>query len=170
METSIHLTVNGATCVATVDTRTLLVDFLRNHLELTGTHLGCATGNCGACTVILNGLTVKSCTVLAVDADGAEVMTIEGFTPNDSLHPIQQAFVKHHALQCGFCTPGMVLSVHQLLNENPSPSEKEIRRGIAGNLCRCTGYQNIVKAVQEAAYILKRTSDDKSSDSKDKAR
>ena len=149
MNSSVHLTVNGTTCAAVVDTRTLLVDFLRDHLGLTGTHLGCATGNCGACTVILNGVTVKSCTVLTVDADGAKVTTIEGFTPDDSLHPIQQAFVKHHALQCGFCTPGMVLSVSQLLSENPSPSEEEIRKGIAGNLCRCTGYQNIVKAVQE---------------------
>jgi carbon-monoxide dehydrogenase small subunit len=161
METSVHLTVNGTTYAATVDTRTLLVDFLRNHLGLTGTHVGCATGNCGACTVMLNGLTVKSCTVLVVDADGAEVTTIEGFTPSESLHPIQQAFVKHHALQCGFCTPGMILSIHQLLSENPSPSEKEIRKGIAGNLCRCTGYQNIIKAVQEAAHILKGTPDDK---------
>jgi aerobic carbon-monoxide dehydrogenase small subunit len=156
MESSIRLTVNSKTCEVTVDTRTLLVDFLRDHLGLTGTHLGCATGNCGACTVILNGLTVKSCTVLAVDADEAEVMTIEGFTPNDSLHPIQQTFVKHHALQCGFCTPGMVLSVHQLLSDNPSPGEGEIRMGIAGNLCRCTGYQSIIKAVQEAAQTLKR--------------
>src|SRR5262245_21139173 len=157
MECSVHLTVNDTTRVAVVDTRTLLVDFLRDHLGLTGTHLGCATGNCGACTVILNGVTVKSCTVLAVDADGAEVTTIEGFMPDNSLHPIQQAFVKHHALQCGFCTPGMVLSVYQLLSENPSPSEEEIRKGIAGNLCRCTGYQNIVKAVQEAARIFQRT-------------
>jgi len=105
--------------------------------------------------VILNGLTVKSCTVLTVDTDGAEVTTIEGFTPDDFLHPIQQAFVKHHALQCGFCTPGMVLSVYQLLSENPSPNEEEIRKGIAGNLCRCTGYQNIIKAVQEAAHASK---------------
>ena len=156
MESSVRLTVNGTMCAATIDPRTLLVDFLRNQLGLTGTHLGCATGNCGACTVIFNGLTVKSCTVLAVDADGAAVTTIEGFTPAESLHPIQQAFVNHHALQCGFCTPGMILSIHQLLSENPSPSEKEIRRGVAGNLCRCTGYQNIIKAVQEAAGILKK--------------
>jgi len=157
MECSVHLTVNDTKHVAVVDTRTLLVDFLRDHLGLTGTHLGCATGNCGACTVILNGVTVKSCTVLAVDADGAEVTTIEGFMPDNALHPIQQAFVKHHALQCGFCTPGMVLSVYQLLSENPSASEEEIRKGIAGNRCRCTGYQNIVKAVQEAAGNFKRT-------------
>jgi len=161
MESSVHLMVNGTTCAATIDTRTLLVDFLRDHLGLTGTHLGCATGNCGACTVILNGVTVKSCTVLTVDADGAEVTTIEGFTPGDSLHPIQQAFVKYHALQCGFCTPGMVLSVYQLLSENPSASEEEIRKGIAGNLCRCTGYQNIIKAVQEVGAKLSSGGDER---------
>ena len=155
MQATIQLTVNNKPCEATVDTRTLLVDFLRDQLDLTGTHLGCATGNCGACTVLLDGLTVKSCTVLVADVAGADVTTIEGLTQEapqaGELHPIQNAFVKHHALQCGFCTPGMVLSAQQLLKENPSPTEEEIRHGIAGNLCRCTGYASIIKAVQEAA-------------------
>ena len=154
MQTAIQLTVNHTPCEATVDTRTLLVDFLRDRLGLTGTHLGCATGNCGACTVVLNGLTVKACTILVADVAGSEVITIEGFTQDaqpGGLHPIQDAFVKHHALQCGFCTPGMVLSVQQLLREKPHPTEAEIRHGIAGNLCRCTGYASIIKAVQEAA-------------------
>ena len=160
MQTTIQLTVNNKPFEASVDTRTLLVDFLRDKLNLTGTHLGCATGNCGACTVLLDGLTVKSCTILAADVAGSEITTIEGLTQEgqqkdghqaDGLHPIQDAFVKHHALQCGFCTPGMVLSAQQLLKENPNPTEEEIRHGIAGNLCRCTGYASIVKAVQEAA-------------------
>ena len=157
MHTTIQLTVNNAPCEATVDTRTLLVDFLRDQLDLTGTHLGCATGNCGACTVVLDGLTVKACTVLAADIAGSTVTTIEGWTQDTrqsgDLHPIQDAFVKHHALQCGFCTPGMVLSVQQLLKEKPNPTEAEIRHGIAGNLCRCTGYASIVKAVQEIARM-----------------
>lgn len=157
MHTTIQLTVNNTPCEATVDTRTLLVDFLRDQLDLTGTHLGCATGNCGACTVVLDGLTVKACTVLAADVAGSVVTTIEGWTQDarqsDDLHPIQDAFVKHHALQCGFCTPGMVLSVQQLLKEKPNPTEAEIRHGIAGNLCRCTGYASIVKAVQEIARM-----------------
>lgn len=151
MQTTIHLTVNEKPIDATIDTRMLLVDFLRDHLNLTGTHIGCLTGNCGACTVILDGLTVKSCTVLAADTTESEVITIEGLTPPDGLHPIQQAFVEQHALQCGYCTPGMVLSVHQLLQDHPHPDEATIRSGIAGNLCRCTGYQNIVKAVQAVA-------------------
>ncbi len=155
MHMTIQLTVNKTPCEATVDTRTLLVDFLRDQLDLTGTHLGCATGNCGACTVLLDGLTVKACTILAADVAGSTVTTIEGWTQDakqaDALHPIQAAFVTHHALQCGFCTPGMVLSVHQLLKEKPHPTEAEIRHGIAGNLCRCTGYASIVKAVQEIA-------------------
>src|SRR3990170_3249947 len=147
MKARLQLTVNGRAVEATVDPRMLLVDFLRDHLGLTGTHVGCGTGSCGTCTVMVDNLTVKSCTVLAADADGAEVRTIEGFTPGDGLHPIQQAFVRRHALQCGFCTPGMVLSAAQLLRDNPDPSEDEIRKGIAGNLCRCTGYQNIVTAI-----------------------
>ena len=155
MQTTIQLTVNNTPCEATVDTRTLLVDFLRDQLDLTGTHLGCATGNCGVCTVVLDGLTVKACTILAADVAGSTVTTIEGWTQDTrqsgDLHPIQDAFVKHHALQCGFCTPGMVLSVQHLLKEKPNPTETEIRHGIAGNLCRCTGYASIIRAVQEAA-------------------
>lgn len=157
MKTEVRLTVNGIAHQADVDTRTLLVDFLRDHLGLTGTHIGCLTGNCGACTVIMDGLTVKSCTILAADAEGSEVMTIEGLTPQgkDSLHPLQQAFVEHHALQCGYCTPGMVLSAYQLLREQPHPDEEVIRHGIAGNLCRCTGYQNIIRAIQAVAAVTK---------------
>ena len=155
MKARLQLTVNGRAVEAAVDPRMLLVDFLRDHLGLTGTHVGCGTGSCGTCTVMVDNLTVKSCTVLAADADGAEVRTIEGFTPEDGLHPIQQAFVRRHALQCGFCTPGMVLSAAQLLRDNPDPSEDEIRKGIAGNLCRCTGYQNIVTAISEAARAMR---------------
>lgn len=153
MRTTVRMTVNGTTRQADIDTRTLLVDFLRDRLGLTGTHIGCLTGNCGACTVILDGLTVKSCTILAADAEESEVMTIEGLTPpeKDGLHPLQQALVEHHGLQCGYCTPGMVLSAYQLLRENPHPDEATIRNGIAGNLCRCTGYQNIIKAIQVVA-------------------
>ena len=150
LRTTVRMTVNGTVRQADLDTRTLLVDFLRDHLGLTGTHVGCLTGNCGACTVVMDGLTVKSCTILAADAEGSEIMTIEGLTPSgkDRLHPLQQAFVEHHGLQCGYCTPGMVLSAYQLLQENPHPDEAAIRNGIAGNLCRCTGYQNIVSAIQ----------------------
>ena len=152
MKTTVYLTVNGTQREAEIDTRMLLVDFLRDHLNLTGTHVGCLTGNCGACTVIMDGLTVKSCTILAADAEGSEVMTIEGLTPQaGKLHPLQQAFVEHHALQCGYCTPGMLLSAHQLLQEHPDPDEATIRHGIAGNLCRCTGYQNIIRAIQAVA-------------------
>ena len=151
MKTSLHLTVNGKTVDADIDTRMLLVDFLRDNLGLTGTHIGCLTGNCGACTVILDGMTVKSCTVLAADTEGSEVTTIEGFTPESGLHSIQRAFVEHHALQCGYCTPGMVFSAYQILQEHPYPDEATIREGIAGNLCRCTGYQNIVRAIQAVA-------------------
>ena len=157
MKTEVRLTVNGIAHQADVDTRTLLVDFLRDHLGLTGTHIGCLTGNCGACTVIMDGLTMKSCTILAADAEGSEVITIEGLTPQgkDGLHPLQQAFVEHHALQCGYCTPGMVLSAYQLLREQPHPDEEVIRHGIAGNLCRCTGYQNIIRAIQAVAAVTK---------------
>ena len=152
MKTRVHLTVNGARRDAEIDTRMLLVDFLRDRLNLTGTHVGCLTGNCGACTIIMDGLTVKSCTILAAEAEDSKVMTVEGLTPHGGgLHPLQQAFVEHHALQCGYCTPGMVLSAHQLLQENPRPDENAIRHGIAGNLCRCTGYQNIIKAIQAVA-------------------
>lgn len=152
MKTTVHLTVNGSQREAEIDTRMLLVDFLRDRLNLTGTHVGCLTGNCGACTVIMDGLTVKSCTILAADTEGSEVMTIEGLTPpGGALPPLQQAFVDHHALQCGYCTPGMVLSAYHLLQRHPDPDENTIRHAIAGNLCRCTGYQNIIKAIQAVA-------------------
>lgn len=152
MKTTVHLTVNGTQRDAEIDTRMLLVDFLRDRLNLTGTHVGCLTGNCGACTVIMDGLTVKACTILTADTEGSKVMTIEGLTPQTGgLHPLQQAFVEYHALQCGYCTPGMLLSAYQLLQEHPNPDESTIRHGIAGNLCRCTGYQNIIKAIQAVA-------------------
>jgi aerobic carbon-monoxide dehydrogenase small subunit len=148
----IALTVNGQKHEADVEPRTLLTYFLRDHLGLTGTNVGCDTSSCGACTVLVDGESVKSCTVLAVQADGSEITTIEGLTGADgSLHPVQQAFHESHALQCGFCTPGFVLAAVSLLKENPSPSEEEVRLGLEGNLCRCTGYHNIVKAVQKAA-------------------
>jgi carbon-monoxide dehydrogenase small subunit len=145
------VTVNGARHEAEVEPRQLLVYFLREQLGLTGTVVGCDTSSCGACTVLLDGESVKACTVLAVQADGAEVTTIEGLASNGALHPVQQAFHEQHALQCGFCTPGMVLATVGLLAESPSPSDDEIRLALEGNLCRCTGYQNIVKAVKAAA-------------------
>jgi carbon-monoxide dehydrogenase small subunit len=151
----IKLTVNGAAKEADVEARTLLVHFLRENLNLTGTHIGCDTTSCGACTVQLNGKPVKSCTVLAVQADGGQVRTVEGLTQNGNLHPIQEGFHQMHGLQCGFCTPGMMLTAAALLEQNPNPSEDEIRWGISGNLCRCTGYVNIVKAVQYAAEKMK---------------
>jgi aerobic carbon-monoxide dehydrogenase small subunit len=152
VKTTVRLTVNGTRHEAEIDTRMLLVDLLRDRFNLTGTHVGCLTGNCGACTVIMDGLTVKSCTILAADTEGSEVLTVEGFTPQTGgLHPLQQAFVEFHALQCGYCTPGMVLSAHHLLQEHPDPDESTIRHAIAGNLCRCTGYQNIVRAIQAVA-------------------
>ncbi len=147
----ISLTVNGTKHDADVEPRTLLTYFLREQLGLTGTNVGCDTSSCGACTVLLDGESVKSCTVLAVQADGCEVTTIEGLAPEGELHPVQQAFHENHALQCGFCTPGFVMASVSLLKENPSPSEEEIRLGLEGNLCRCTGYHNIAKAVQAAA-------------------
>jgi carbon-monoxide dehydrogenase small subunit len=147
----IALTVNGARHEAEVEPRELLVFFLRERLGLTGTTVGCDTTSCGTCTVLLGGESVKSCTVLAVQADGAEVTTIEGLAGDDGLHPVQQAFHENHALQCGFCTPGFVMASVSLLKENPNPSEEEIRLGLEGNLCRCTGYHNILKAVQAAA-------------------
>ena len=150
-KSQISMTVNGATVDALVEPRTLLVHFLREQLSLTGAHIGCDTSQCGACTVILNGDAVKSCTFLAVQADGAEIQTIEGLAKDGELHPIQRGFWEEHGLQCGFCTPGMIMTSVDLLKNNPSPSEEEIRRGIEGNLCRCTGYQNIVKAIQYAA-------------------
>ncbi len=147
----IALTVNGERQEGEVEPRLLLVYYLREQLGLTGTNVGCDTSSCGACTVLLDGESVKSCTVLAVQADGREVTTIEGLADGDSLHPVQQAFHEQHALQCGFCTPGMVMAAVSLLQENPSPTEEEVRLGLEGNLCRCTGYHNIVKAVLAAA-------------------
>jgi carbon-monoxide dehydrogenase small subunit len=152
-EVPVRLTVNGVPRTATVAARTLLVHFLRDHLRLTGTHVGCDTTQCGACTVAMDGVAVKSCTVLAAQADGHEVTTIEGLAADqaDGLHPIQRAFRDEHALQCGYCTPGMVMAVRQLLADDPDPGEADIRRALAGNICRCTGYQNIVAAALRAA-------------------
>jgi carbon-monoxide dehydrogenase small subunit len=147
----IKLKINGAEREVAAEPRMLLVHFIREQLGLTGTHVGCDTSNCGACTVILNGKTVKSCTMFAVQADGAEIMTVEGLLQNGALHPLQEGFKEEHGLQCGFCTPGMLMSTYALLKKNPQPTEAEIRWGISGNLCRCTGYQNIVKAVQFAS-------------------
>ena len=147
----VQVTVNGERRESVVEARTLLVHWLRDELGLTGTHIGCDTTNCGACTVHLDGESVKSCTVLAVQADGAEVTTIEGLAPEGGLHPLQDAFWEKHGLQCGFCTPGMIMAAADLLERNPDPSDEEIRHGLEGNLCRCTGYHNIVKAVQYAA-------------------
>jgi carbon-monoxide dehydrogenase small subunit len=147
----VRIKVNGRDHEATIEPRLLLVHFIRDILTLTGTHVGCDTTNCGACTVLLDGRPVKSCTVFAVQADGREIRTIEGVATNGKLHPLQEGFKEEHGLQCGFCTPGMIMSACALLEKNPHPSEQEIRWGISGNLCRCTGYQNIVKAVQYAA-------------------
>ena len=151
----IKVTVNGAVKEANVESRLLLVHFIREDLNLTGTHIGCDTTSCGACTVMLNGKAVKSCTVFAVQADGGEVMTVEGLMSNGKLHPIQEGFHEMHGLQCGFCTPGMMLSAVALLKQNPNPTEEEIRWGLSGNLCRCTGYVNLVKAVQYAAEKMR---------------
>jgi aerobic carbon-monoxide dehydrogenase small subunit len=149
---SVRLHVNGVEHQLEVEPRLLLVHALRDHLGLTGTHVGCDTSNCGACTVHLDGKAVKSCTVLAVQAEGAEIATIEGLAPSeDELHPLQEAFWNDHGLQCGYCTPGMIMAAAALLDENPNPTEREVRLGLEGNLCRCTGYHNIVKAVLDAA-------------------
>ncbi len=147
----VTLTVNGRKRSATVEARLLLVHHLRENLNLTGTHVGCDTSQCGACTVLLDGRSAKSCTVFAVQADGAEVQTIEGLADGDELHPLQEGFWEEHGLQCGYCTPGMIMSAANLLQDNPTPSEEEIREGISGNFCRCTGYQHIVNAIQHAA-------------------
>ncbi len=147
----IKVTVNGEAKEADVEPRLLLVHLIREVLELTGTHIGCDTTSCGACTVLLDGTPVKSCTVLAVQVDGREIKTVEGLATNGDLHPIQEGFMEEHGLQCGFCTPGMMMCASALLEKNPNPTEDEIRWGISGNLCRCTGYMNIVKAVQYAA-------------------
>jgi aerobic carbon-monoxide dehydrogenase small subunit len=148
---AITLTVNGTARSLQVEPRTLLVELIRENLDLTGTHVGCDTTYCGACTVLMNGNAVKSCTVLAVQADGAELLTVEGLEKDGSLHPIQKAFGDCYGLQCGYCTPGFMMSAYQLLSQNSQPDEKEIRKAIAGNTCRCTGYQNIFKAIQAAA-------------------
>ena len=151
MGREISITVNGTQHTSDVEPRQLLVEYIRDTLNLTGTHVGCDTSGCGACTVILNGSAVKSCTIFAVQADGGEVTTVEGLASNGDLHPIQEGFWEMHGLQCGFCTPGMIMSSVDLLAKNPNPSEEEIRSGLSGNFCRCTGYHNIVKAVQYAA-------------------
>lgn len=152
---TITITINGTQHTNEIEPRLLLVNYLREHLGLTGTHIGCDTSQCGACTVLVGGQAVKSCTVLAVQADGATITTIEGFDQAGQLHPLQEAFWEKHGLQCGFCTPGMILTAYQLLQENPNPSEAEIRHGIEGNLCRCTGYQNIVRSIESAAEQLR---------------
>jgi carbon-monoxide dehydrogenase small subunit len=151
---TISFQLNGKAVAATVDARELLIHTLRERLAHTGPHIGCETSHCGACTVDVDGMSVKACTMLAVQCDGAEVLTVEGLEQGGVLHAVQQAFHEEHGLQCGYCTPGMLMRAYRLLQENPNPSEAEIRYGLAGNLCRCTGYQNIVKAVQSAAQKL----------------
>jgi aerobic carbon-monoxide dehydrogenase small subunit len=148
---TVNIKVNGATTSEEVEPRLLLVHYLRDVLGLTGTHIGCDTSQCGACTVVMNGVSVKSCTVFAVQAEGAEVLTVEGLAKDGQLHPIQEGFWEEHGLQCGYCTPGMIMSAYNLLTVNPNPSEQEIRHALHGNLCRCTGYEHIVNAVQYAA-------------------
>jgi len=152
---TVSMTVNGNAVSGEVEGRTLLVEFLREHLRLTGTHVGCDTSQCGACVVHIDGRSTKSCTTLAVQADGAQVVTIEGLAKDGKLHPMQEAFRNHHALQCGFCTPGMVMSAVDLVAQNPDPSEHEIREWLEGNICRCTGYHNIVKAIKAAAQDMR---------------
>ncbi|MDR2187753.1 MAG: (2Fe-2S)-binding protein [Azonexus sp.] len=148
---TIEVTVNGQKYCRAVEPRLLLVEFLRQELDLTGTHIGCDTSYCGACTVQLNGAPVKSCTLFAVQADGGEILTVEGLARDGELHPLQQSFSEHHGLQCGFCTPGMLMSAHALLHDNPHADRKAIKKAIAGNVCRCTGYQNILKAIEAVA-------------------
>ena len=154
MTHTISMTVNGNICTGDVEARTLLVDFLRDHLNLTGTNIGCDTSQCGSCTIMMDGCAVKSCTALAVQADGSAITTIEGLANNGELHPLQQAFWDELGLQCGYCTPGMIMAGVGLLDQNPNPSESEIRHCLEGNICRCTGYQNIVKAVQSASQSM----------------
>jgi carbon-monoxide dehydrogenase small subunit len=153
---TVSMTVNGKAVTGNVEGRTLLAQFLRDQLSLTGTHIGCDTSQCGACVVHVDGKSVKSCTMLAVQAEGAKVTTIEGLASNGDLHPMQAAFKEHHGLQCGFCTPGMVLSAVDLASRNSDPSEQQVREWLEGNICRCTGYQNIVKAVQAGARAMRR--------------
>jgi len=155
MQKTVSLTVNGKPASATVEGRTLLVQLLREHLGLTGTHVGCDTSQCGACVVHVNGEAIKSCTLLAVQAEGANVLTIEGVANGDTLHPVQQKFLEHAALQCGFCTPGFIVAAKALLDENKNPTEEETRYWLAGNLCRCTGYDKIVRAVLDAAAVMR---------------
>lgn len=152
----VRVRVNGEHREAMVEPRTLLVEFLRDHLNLTGTHIGCDTSYCGACTVLLNGRTVKSCTLFAPMADGAEITTVEGLSTSGELHPAQKAFADCHGLQCGYCTPGLLLSTIHLLSKTPQPTDQQIRKGIAGNTCRCTGYQNVFKAVRAAAVAMEK--------------
>ncbi len=153
---TITVTVNGESYTREVETRLTLADFIRHEIELTGTHLGCEHGVCGACTILLEGQTARSCLMLAVQANGSEITTVEGIAPNDEdLHPLQQAFIDNHGLQCGFCTPGMLTTLLEFLRDNPDPSEREVREAISGNLCRCTGYQGIVAAALDAAKRLR---------------
>lgn len=154
MAHTISMTVNGNACTGDVEARMLLVDFLRDHLGLTGTNIGCDTSQCGSCTIMMDGCAVKSCTALAVQANGSDITTIEGLATNGDLHPLQQAFWDEHGLQCGYCTPGMIMAGVGLLDQNPDPSESEIRHCLEGNICRCTGYQNIVKAIQSASQSM----------------
>lgn len=153
--TQITVTVNGKPYTNEVEGRTLLVHYLREQLNLTGTHIGCDTSQCGACVVLMNGESVKSCTILAVQANGAEVTTVEGLAKNGQLHPLQEGFWERHGLQCGYCTPGMIMSAYDLLQQNPNPTDDDIRHGLEGNLCRCTGYENIVRSVQYAAAKMR---------------
>jgi carbon-monoxide dehydrogenase small subunit len=155
MEQIITVNVNGTSYSNSVEPRLLLVHYLRDVLGLTGTHVGCDTSQCGACTVLVDGLAVKSCTILAVQADGSNVLTIEGLARNGELHPLQEGFWEEHGLQCGFCTPGMIMTLYQVLERTPNPTEEQIRHGIAGNICRCTGYHNIVKAAQNSAAKIR---------------
>jgi aerobic carbon-monoxide dehydrogenase small subunit len=155
MTYTVSMTVNGKAVSGTVEGRTLLVQFIRENLRLTGTHVGCDTSQCGACVVHVNGTSVKSCTLLAVQANGANVTTIEGLAKGDELHPMQAAFRENHGLQCGYCTPGMVMSAIDLVKENPNPTEKEVREWLEGNLCRCTGYHNIVKSIEAGAKAMR---------------
>ena len=155
MTVTVSMTVNGNAVSADVENRTLLVHYLREHLRLTGTHVGCDTSQCGACVVHVNGESVKSCTLLAIQAEGAEVLTVEGLADGDVLHPMQEAFRQNHGLQCGFCTPGMLMSALDLVKNNPAPSDREVREWLEGNLCRCTGYQNIVKSIIAGAASMR---------------
>ncbi|MGB0751657.1 MAG: (2Fe-2S)-binding protein [Gammaproteobacteria bacterium] len=155
MTVTVSMTVNGQSVSADVEHRTLLVQYLREHLRLTGTHVGCDTSQCGACVVHVNGESMKSCTLLAVQAEGADVLTVEGLADGDTLHPMQEAFRQNHGLQCGFCTPGMLMSALDLVRVNPNPTDREVREWLEGNLCRCTGYQNIVKSILAGAAAMR---------------